>query len=323
MLIDFFRRMPVWQSEGAGAGAAGDPPPDAAAAAAAGAGAGDPPPAASTKWWEGSKFTDDQRKHLTASGLTVDDPIEAAARLTDMHRNAMQRIGKGLDTIIDKPGKDQPLPEWMKANREVFGLPENANGYTVERPADWPKDAAWDTDFETQAKAFAFENGIPPAALQGLVGLYAQKVAALNGAADTQLAQASEQMRGDLTREWGPQTNARILRAGQAAQALAEKAGMGADQLTEMAKSLSAKTGDANVIRLFDTVAQMMGDDTITGAGKSAGTFGTTPAEARQQLAQLTAAGGAWYEATNSGNSAKIAELQPQIERLSKIAAGS
>lgn len=164
---------------------------------------------------------------------------------------------------------------------------------------------------------------MPPEALNGMVGLYARKVLAMNGAADAELAAANDRMRADLAKDWGPQAEARMLRASQAAQVIAQKAGMTADQVAEAAKALSAKTGDANVIRLFDVVAEALGDDAMLGGGKGGGmTFGTTPAEARQQLAQLRAPGGAYFEAVQTGNATKIAELKPQIERLAKIAAG-
>lgn len=239
-----------------------------------------------------------------------------------MHRHAVQRLGKDPGALLDRPAKDQPLTEWMKANREVFGLPEAADGYKIEQPKDWPKDAGWDKDFEAQARAFAFDQGLPPAAVQGMVNLYAAKVRELNGKADTDLAAANDAMRSELTRDWGGQADARMLRAGQAAQVIAEKAGMTADQVADVAKSLSAKAGDANVIRMFDAIAGMMGDDKMLGAGGGGGGFGTSPAEARQQLAQMQAPGGAYYEAVSSGNTSKIAELKPQIERLTKIAAG-
>lgn len=341
---DFWMRLgrvsPVWQGEGAGAGAGGAGGDGGAAAAAlaaaaaAGQGGGEGGAAAadpgkqgdgagsSAKWWEGAKFSDDQRKHLTASGLTVDDPLDALPKLTDMHRHAMQRLGKDPASFIDKPGKDQPLTDWMKANREVFGLPEAAEGYKIEPPKDWPKDAAWDKDFEAQARAVAFENGLPPAALQGMVNLYADKVKAIAAGAEADFARANDAMRADLVKDWGSQADARMLRASQAAQVIAEKAGMGADQIADVAKSLSAKAGDANVIRMFDAIAQAMGDDTALGLGKSSGNLGTTPAEARQQLAQLQSPDGEYYKAVAAGNSAKIAELKPQIERLTKIATG-
>jgi hypothetical protein len=338
---DFWMRLgrvaPVWQGEGgggAGAGAGGEGAGGdaaaaalAAASAAAGQGAADPGKqvdgagGTGAKWWEGAKFSDDQRKHLTASGLTVDDPLDALPKLTDMHRHAMQRLGKDPASFIDKPGKDQPVTEWMKANREIFGLPEAADGYKIEPPKDWPKEAAWDKDFEAQARAFAFENGLPPGAVQGMVNLYADKVKQIAAQAEGDFAKANDTMRADLARDWGGQADARMLRASQAAQAIAEKAGMTADQIADVAKSLSAKTGDANVIRMFDAIAQAMGDDTALALGKGNGGFGTTPAEARQQLAQLQSPGGAYFDAVQSGNSAKVAELKPTIERLSKIAA--
>jgi hypothetical protein len=336
MQIDLMRHLrPLWQGEGAGGAAAAaltasaDPAPVAPAgqAAPAAAPAGDPAPAAApaapaAKWWETDRFTPDQRKHLTASGLTVDDPTEALARITDMHRHAVQRIGKDPATILDKPGKDQPLADWMKANKDLFGIPEKPEDYKIERPKEWPKDAQWDADFEAQARAFAHEHAIPPGAMQGLVGLYAQKVAALNGKAEADLAAANATMMADLGREWGPQADARMLRAGQAAQTLAERAGMTADQIADVAKALSPKVGDANVIKLFDVIAQGLGDDALLGAGKGTQGFGMTPAEARQRNAQMRAPGGEYYEAVQKGDSRKMAELKPEMERLAKIAAG-
>lgn len=323
MRVEFWRKMPVWQGEGGGgAGGAAPPAGDAPPAGAQPPAAGDMPPAASAKWWEGNKFSDDHRKHLTASGLTVDDPLDALVRVTDMHRNAVQRLGKDPNSILDRPAKDQPVTEWMKKNRDIFGLPENADVYKIDKPQDWPKDAPWDTSFEAEARAFAFENGLSPSALSGLVGMYAKKVGALNAAAETELAAASEKMRSDLTRDWGPQADARMLRASQAAQAVAERAGLSGDQLAEAVKTLSGKTGDANVIKLFDTIAQAMGDDNFLGAGRGSQTFGTTPAEARQQLAQLRSPDGDFYKASAAGNSTKLAELKPLMERLTKIAAG-
>lgn len=316
-----FWQMMARNAEGLGGGAAG------------GEGAGDqaPPPAGddtggggeAAKWWEDKRFSEDQRKHLTASGLTVDDPVEAALRLTDMHRHAMQRLGKDPASILDKPAKDQPITEWMRANREIFGLPENAEGYAIEKPKDWPQGAQWDADFEAQARAMAFEHGLPPSAVQAMSELYAAKVVAMNGAAEADLAAANEKMRGELVKQWGPQADSRMLRASQAAQAVAAKAGMTPDQIADVAKSLSAKAGDANVIRMFDALADAMGDDRFLGAGAGSGQFGTTPAEARQQLATLQSPGGAYYEAVSTGNAAKIAEIKPQIERLTRIAAGN
>lgn len=319
------RWMPVWNAEG-GNGGGGDgnaAPADPNAAPPADPNAAPPadPNTGAGKWWEDNRLNDDVRKHLTVKGLTVDDPIDAMVKLAGMHRNAESRLGRDPATLIDRPKQDQPITDWMKANREMFGLPEAADGYKIDKPADWPKDAKWDDSFEAEARAFAFEHGIPPDALNGLVSLYAGKVAALDKDASDTFNQANTQMMSELQKDWGGETDARIARATQAARIAAEQAGMTGDQVEAVARTLSKSGGDANVIRMFEAFGAMMGDDQMMGAGKGSTGFGTTPAEARQQIATLHAPGGDWFEATKSGDAGRIKALKPKMDQLYKLAA--
>jgi hypothetical protein len=137
-LNDMIHRGRTFEAEGAGAGAApaGEPAPGAAAAAA---------PAAAAKWFEDAAYSPEERSWLAAKGLAEDDPMAAMPKLVKGHRAAEQRIGKGLDAIIEKPAKDQPYDEWVKANREALGLPADEKGYQVAPPENWPKDLPWDT----------------------------------------------------------------------------------------------------------------------------------------------------------------------------------
>lgn len=313
----------------AAAAAAADPAGGAAAAALAAGAAADPaaaPAAEAAKagedpWWKGNAFSDDQRNFLLAKGLTVDDPVEALKRQTDMYRHAETRLGRPADTLLEAPKKDQPLSDWMRENAKRLGLPEKPEDIKIARPEDWPKDAAWNDKLETGVREVAVRHGIAPAAVQDLVNLYAGEIRGLDEGARVELETATAAMLGDLRKEWGDQTDARVDRARLAANALAEQAGMGQDQLLAVTRRLALDSGDANVLRLFDAVGELMGEDRMVAPTGGIRAMGATPAEARAELARQNAPGGDWYEASKARNLARMKDLQPRITQLEKLAA--
>lgn len=314
-LNDMIHRRRTFEAEGVAAGAApaGEPAPAAAAAAAAPAGG-------AAKWFEDAAYSPEERSWLAAKGLAEDDPMAAMPKLIKGHRAAEQRIGKGLDTIIEKPAKDQPYDAWVAANREALGLPADEKGYAVTPPEGWPKDLPWDTAMETQAKAVALKYGIPPAALQELVNMQAQGVMAAHGQVGAEVEAAKGALMADLQKDWSDQTPAKITLAKQAAQTVAQAAGMDMQAIANMSELLMDKTGDANVIRFMAQLGSMMADDVGQGIGKG-GPMTMTPAEARQQLAQLRAPEGEYYKASEKRDHAALAALRPKMDNLAKIAA--
>lgn len=273
------------------------------------------------KWFEGADFNDDERQWISARGLAEDDPLKAIPKLVKGHRHAEQRLGRGIDSIMDKPGKDQKLADYLRANAATFGLPDKEDAYAAEPPDFWPKDAKWDADLEAQARKIAFENGIPPEAHKAYVNLFANKMKGYHDEAAGTLDAARAQMMQTLQRDFGDQTQAKITLAKQAAQAMAEKAGIGADELGRISGVLAEGTGDAGVIRLFAAIGEAMGEDKAVALGKG-GTLTMTPADARGELARLRAPEGDYYKAVQSNNRAELARLEPRINQLSKIAAG-
>lgn len=273
------------------------------------------------KWFESADFNDEERQYLAARGLSEDDPLKALPKLVKAHRNAEQRIGRGLDSIIDKPGKDQKLSDYLRANAATFGLPDKEDAYAAEPPEFWPKDAKWDADLEAQARKIAFENGISPEAHKAYVNLFANKMKGYHDEATGTLDAARAQMMQNLQKDFGDQTQAKITLAKQAAQAMAEKAGIGADELGRISGVLSEGTGDAGVIRLFAAIGEAMGEDKAVALGKG-GTLTMTPADARAELARFESPEGEYGKAFGAGDAARMAELRPRREQLARIAAG-
>jgi hypothetical protein len=312
---------PLWNTPDAGGGAAAAAPaapPDAAAAPAAGAAA---PPAAgeqAPRWWE--RQPEPVKAFLTAKGLTVDDPLEAVPRIVDIARNAESRIGRGLDTIMDKPKPGQKLAEWLRENAGALGLPDKPDGYKVPPPDFWPKDAKWDDEMDAQARAIAHAHGVPPEAHKAYVEAFARKIAAMDEAVTRQLQAAQANMMAELERDLGDRAPAEIALARQGAQAIAARIGLSSEAIENIGQVLAAKIGDAATIRFMAEAARLMGEDRAAALG-TGGALTLTPAEARAELQKWQSPGGEWYEAVARGDRATIARLQDRYNVLLKLAA--
>jgi hypothetical protein len=317
----FFDRRPFFAPEGEG-GAGGDggntttttpPPPGGDTTTTT-----DPAP----KWWEDPVWSEEERTFLKAKGLTLDDQGEVLRKLAPMYRNAETRLGRSPDTILDRPKEGQDLAEWKRQNAQLFGLPDKPEAYAVEAPEFWPKDAKWNADLDKAAQEVAFKHGVEPGAHKAYVELYAKAVKDLDDQAKVQLQTATDAMMGELTKDWGEQLGARITRARQAAAVVAEKAGLSGDGVQALSALISEKAGgDAIVVKMFDAIASMMGEDTADGLRSGANSLGMTPAEARAELQRLQTKGGDYYEAVQAGDASKLKELGPKIQQLSKLAA--
>lgn len=345
MLIDrltWMKLMRAPEDEGAGATPpAGDPPatppatppagdPPATPPATPPAGdppatppAGDPPAA---KWWEdGKRFKPENQRLLTAKGLTVDDPLDALARLSDIARHAEQRLGKPADQLMDRPAKDQDIAEYLRQNGELFGIPEKPEDYKIARPESWPKDAPWDDKLEGRAREIGHKLGLSASQLQGMTDLIAEDRAAQMAELDRELAAANDRMQQELQRDWGDQYAAKVGQARQAMTILAEAAGLDQEGILNVSQALAAKTGDAAVIRLFATIGEMAGDD-MAAALRGGGGIGTTPAEARARLQEMIAPGSDYMKAQEAkrktGQTREFDRLHAEYLRLNKIASG-
>lgn len=282
---------------------------------------GDTPPPPSAKWWEGDRFADPARQYLTAKGLTVDDPLEALPKLVDIASNAEKRIGKGLDSILDRPAKDQPYTDWVAKNREALGLPADEKAYQVAKPETWPKDAPWDDAGEGKLRAIGVKYGIPQDAVQEIVNFQAETALATYKQASDMGEAAKRELMAALEKDYGDQVKTVIHQARLGAQFIGEKAGLDVEAIANLSDVLTEKVGDANAIRAFRVIGEMLGDDSALGLGKG-GTLTTTPAEARAELARQQSPEGEWYKATAANNRAEIERLKPTIDRLNRIAAG-
>ena len=302
----------------AAAASAADPATAAATAPAAQA-----PTAAAPapKRYEAGEYTPEERQWLAARGLEHDDTPAILRNLVRGHRMAEQRLGKPAETLVEAPGKDKPLGEWLRANAERFGLPKEEAGYTIEKPKDFPTDMEWNAGLADAVRKVAFEEGLPPKAVQRLTEVYAADVKAMADRIDAEAATAKKALMAELEREVGSgNVEATLAAARQGYEAIGALAGLPADAMSALRGALSRDLGDAAVIKVGAAIARAMGDDRAVGLGKG-GSLTMTPADAKAELAKFTAPGSDYFKAVQEGNSAEIARLKPEFLRLSKIAA--
>lgn len=277
--------------------------------------------ASAPKWFEADTFAPEEREWLTARGLAVEDPLAVIPKLVKGHRGAEQKLGKGLDSIMDRPAKDQDLSAWLKSNAAVLGLPDAEDAYKVDPPEGWPQGLPWDGELEAAARKLAFEAGVPKAAHEKYVGLFAGKMQALEQAATEGLAQAREAMMGELTRDWGDAAPAKITQAKQAVATFGEQAGLTGEQLAAVSQVLAEKVGDAGVIRLFAAIGAAMGEERGLGLGQGGGGR-MTPAEAREELRRFEGPDGEYGKAFAANDLRRLDELRARRTQLAKLAAG-
>lgn len=312
-------------AEAEGGAVVADPAPAAADPAAPGApaAAADPAPAAApvAPWHKSADYTPDEQQWLAAKGLAVDDSKDILAKLVRGHRSAEQRIGKGLDNILDKPAKGQPHAEWARANAAALGLPDKEDGYAVEPPDFWPKDAPWDSELEGKARKLAFDMGVSPETHKAYVGLFAEKMKALDEGSALELEGAKGKMMADLQKDFGAQTDAKITQARQAAQMVAEKAGIDADGIERIGKLLAKDTGDAQVIRFMAAIGEMAGEDSMV-QPHGGGSLTMTPVDARAAYEKFIGPEGDYGKAFAAGDTMAMQKLNARRTELAKLASG-
>lgn len=156
-------------------------------------------------------------------------------------------LGKKADAVIVPD--ENATPEERAAFLKKLGVPETPEGYQL-RPKDLPQGFEWDENIAKEFNQLAHQNGIPPKAMDALMGQYAKYEAAK--AEQAALAQKAEieQGRKTLAEAWGDKFEVELSVARRAAQV----AGVDVN---------SKGFSDPAVVLAFNRLARMMSDDKI------------------------------------------------------------
>lgn len=221
------------------------------------------PSTAAPAWNDG--FDPDTSAYVQAKGW------QSPADLLTSYRN-LEKFAGGSKNLLELPGLDADPTAWDSVYNRL-GRPENPDGYDIKPPeggdkdlVDWFKQTAHKNGLTAKQAATLFNEW------NTLTGERMQQIQQAQ-------AQQSEQAVADLRKEWGQAFDQQIDAGRRAAAAL----GYGEEQLS----TLESKLGTADMLKLFATLGSKMGEDSFAGGDRDSGGFGTTPAAARQQIADL------------------------------------
>jgi hypothetical protein len=236
----------------------------AAAPAAAPAAPATPPSGAPAPWY--GSADEATAAYITNKGW--DNPLKAI----ESYRN-LEKFAGGSKSLVELPGPDAP-PEKMAEFYARLGRPESPEKYSIEAPqgAD-PELVGW-------FKSTAHKHNLTDAQARGVFADYNEMGSGKLESMAQQSAADSEKAITDLKREWGQAYEKQIDMGKRAVAALGFN--------EQMLSDYEAKLGTGEMLKLFATLGTKMGEPAFEGGGRSDGSgFGTTPAQAQQQIAEL------------------------------------
>lgn len=233
----------------------------------AGAGAATQTPAnGATAPWYG-QADEATSAYITNKGW--DNPMKAI----ESYRN-LEKFAGGSKSLVELPPDDAP-PEKVAEFYDRLGRPKTPQDYGIAPPEGGDKALAeWFTKT-------AHDHGLSAKQAKGLFDQWQAMTGSRMQEMEAAQREASEQGIASLKKEWGQQYEAQITAGRRAASSL----GYDEAKLT----ALEAKMGTAEMLSLFATLGSKMGEPAFASNGRSgdAGGFGTSPAMAQQQLADL------------------------------------
>jgi hypothetical protein len=340
----------LFQADGAGAGAGAGNTGGATGAGAAGAGAGAASGGAADgsggaggsagnggangsggqggagqseqPWYETRAWSDPALKeHLLKNGYHSGTAEEALERALKGDAAAQTRLGKPPGSLLDAPKEGQGVTDWLKANAKAFGVPEKLDDYKLALPQNLPEGAPLDETLMADWRGFAHGAGLPPQLAQAAVDFFGQASGARISKMITDATNAETALTQALQGEWGQNYQQNQQLAARAFQTLAAEMKLDPEQTKLLGAKLNGGMGDPVMVKFFHHLAGKMGEDTLAlPRGANAPQMQRATAEGRK--AQIMAAHtGDMALAARAGNSARIKELQAELNGLNTIIA--
>lgn len=120
----------------------------------------------------------------------------------------------------------------MAAFRTAVGLPEKAEDFVMERPADTP-DEIWNEELVRQLSGVAYEYGVPPKALSALVERYTAEGRRFVERCQQENAAAIQQADSTLQQNWGTDYESNMNTIAAFLHTMGERAGVNVEALME------------------------------------------------------------------------------------------
>jgi len=233
-----------------------------------------PAPAPAPAAWHASFAADpDTAAYIAAKGLDKLPDLGAAfAQVAAFHRQAEGYIGVPESERVRLPNPADPAS--VKAFWSKVGVGETPAAY------DFSAAKGLDPALATAIQNVAHEANVPVAAAQRIAAALADHNEKSTAAELTQTQERLTAQRAELQRQWGPNYNANLQLADQAARRL------GVD--VDTAALLGEKIGTDKVLEMFRKIGAATAEDTfVLSPNKEGAQPPTTIADANYQLEAL------------------------------------
>lgn len=192
------------------------------------------------------------------------------SKMTESYHN-LERFAGGSKDLVALPGADAD-EEALGKFYNALGRPESADQYGFEMPDDG------DAELDGWFRQTAHKHGLSDAQAKGLYDEWNEMSGQRFDAIQQSLIDQGEADIKALQKEWGQGYDAQIDAGSRAARAL------GYDEAALSA--MEEKLGTADMLKLMANIGSKMGEDSFE-TGDISGGFGTTPAQAKAQMADL------------------------------------
>lgn len=219
-------------------------------------------PSAGSVWT--AAFDEDTNAYVSNKGWK--EPTD----LLTSYRN-LEKFAGGAKNLLELP-PDNATPEQLEAFYNRLGRPEDPEKYGLEAPQ------GADPELTNWFKGTAHKLGLTTKQAQALYSEWNGMSGSMQEKLQTQKAQEAETELKALRGEWGQAYDQMVGAGRRAVQAL----GLDAARLS----AYEDKLGTGEMLKLFATLGSKMGEDSFEGGRSDAG-FGVTPAQARQEIADL------------------------------------
>lgn len=231
--------------------------------------------------------------------------LDRYGSIEDLARHNLT-LRRRLSRAITPPG-EEAAPEEVAAFRARMGVPESADGYAYDPPADLPDEIAAAAGEDELAEIFdvAHGLGLSQAQLSGLLDWRYDRLGALGMEMQAQQAAAREKSERDLRREWGGdfERNLNLSRracrefGGERFAAFLGRARVDGTQLAN----------HPEIVRWAARVGQALTEGTLQMGGEGGG---ASPEERRAELTRQI------HDARAAGDSARARELDAERRDL-------
>jgi len=249
-------------------------------------------------------FDSDTRGWLENRGLDKLDATAALPKVIDGFRNAEKKLGVPSDQLLRLP-QDRTVEGSMDSVYNSLGRPEESGKYELGSGED-------DADFATWAQEKFHKLGLSQNQAKSLYGEFTNMIGTASEKNDSDAKLQNEADMSDLKSEWGATYERNLNIAQGAIRALGASA--------EVVDKLEEAMGFSDVIKLFNTIGQKIGEDTFVSGDTNAAFPGlpSTPEGANAKILELKR-DKEWVTKYNSGDH----EARQLFTNLHKIAAAA